>query len=254
MLENYKMENSKKDDFYVKVTEEGPYLLYGTLPIEQEIILPNRDGGSWSYKKGKSYNNTKERKESEENHIPCALCRCGESKNAPFCTGAHYNAEWDPTERASFEPILDNAKVTEGPSVILADNEKYCAYARFCDSYGTVWGLAEQHLDENGKATFKHEVEHCPSGRLIAWDRASGEKIEPSFTPAIGVIQDPQLAISGPLWLKGGIRVESTSGRSYEVRNRTTLCRCGNSRNKPFCDGSHASVKYYDGQGFGENK
>ena len=34
---------------------------------------------------------------------------------------------------------------------------------------------------------------------------------------------------------------------SYEGRNRVTLCRCGASSNKPFCDGSHASVKFDDG-------
>lgn len=128
------MEKSEKDNFYIKVSADGPYLLYGSLPIEQEIILQNREGGSWSYKKGTSYNSTKERKESEENHIPCALCRCGESKNAPFCSGAHYDTEWDSKERASFTPILENANITDGPSVILADNEQYCAYARFCDN------------------------------------------------------------------------------------------------------------------------
>ncbi|MHB8164175.1 MAG: CDGSH iron-sulfur domain-containing protein [Methanoregula sp.] len=28
-------------------------------------------------------------------------------------------------------------------------------------------------------------------------------------------------------------------GKPYTVRNRVTLCRCGKSGNKPFCDGSH---------------
>ena len=43
------------------------------------------------------------------------------------------------------------------------------------------------------------------------------------------------------------IRVESASGESYEIRNRQALCRCGASSNKPFCDGSHASIKFQDG-------
>ncbi len=245
---------SKENNIHIKVTPDGPYLLYGVVPIVQEITLPNKKGGIWIYKKGKSYNNTIEIKECEENNIPCALCRCGESKNAPFCSGAHYDAEWNSRERASFAPILDNAEIIDGPSVTLADNEQFCAYARFCDNYGSVWGLAQEHLDEDGMAIFKHEVSHCPSGRLVAWDKRSGELIEPKLEPSIGVIQDPQLAISGPLWIKGGIRVESANGESYQVRNRVTLCRCGNSHNKPFCDGSHASAKYYDGEGFGESK
>ena len=35
------------------------------------------------------------------------------------------------------------------------------------------------------------------------------------------------------------IAVTAPDGETYEVRNRVTLCRCGASMNKPFCDGSH---------------
>ncbi|MGH9998927.1 MAG: CDGSH iron-sulfur domain-containing protein [Nitrosopumilaceae archaeon] len=38
-----------------------------------------------------------------------------------------------------------------------------------------------------------------------------------------------------------------TDGTQYEKRNRVTLCRCGASSNKPFCNGSHASIKFNDG-------
>ena len=47
--------------------------------------------------------------------------------------------------------------------------------------------------------------------------------------------------------VRGGVRVESADGQSYEIRNRQALCRCGKSSNKPFCNGAHASVKYQDG-------
>jgi len=39
--------------------------------------------------------------------------------------------------------------------------------------------------------------------------------------------------------LRGAIPVRSADGEHYEVRNRQTLCRCGGSSNKPFCDGTH---------------
>ena len=53
--------------------------------------------------------------------------------------------------------------------------------------------------------------------------------------------------MSGPIWVKGGIRIEGADGKSYEIRNRVTLCRCGQSSNKPFCDGTHASMHFHDG-------
>ncbi|MEO7038615.1 MAG: CDGSH iron-sulfur domain-containing protein, partial [Candidatus Elarobacter sp.] len=45
----------------------------------------------------------------------------------------------------------------------------------------------------------------------------------------------------------GGILVESQDGTPYEVRNRQTLCRCGQSQNQPFCDGKHAEIAFNDG-------
>ncbi|MFE2733740.1 CDGSH iron-sulfur domain-containing protein [Streptomyces sp. NPDC059349] len=46
--------------------------------------------------------------------------------------------------------------------------------------------------------------------------------------------------------MRGGIPVTAADGTPYEVRNRVTLCRCGASRNKPFCDGTHASIGFKD--------
>jgi CDGSH-type Zn-finger protein len=49
---------------------------------------------------------------------------------------------------------------------------------------------------------------------------------------------------AGPIWLRGGIALVAADGFEYERRNRVTLRRCGASRNKPFCDGTHASIKF----------
>jgi CDGSH-type Zn-finger protein len=53
------------------------------------------------------------------------------------------------------------------------------------------------------------------------------------------VTENPPGGAEGPLWVKGGIPVEAADGFEYEKRNRVTLCRCGRSGHKPFCDGSH---------------
>ena|SRR5665648_24139 len=51
---------------------------------------------------------------------------------------------------------------------------------------------------------------------------------------------------SSSLCVRGGIPIESSDGHIYEVRNRLVLCRCGESRNKPFCDATHISVGFSD--------
>jgi len=58
------------------------------------------------------------------------------------------------------------------------------------------------------------------------------------------VVDDPTPHGGGPLGLRGGIPVIAADGFAYEVRNRVTLCRCGQSKNKPFCDGTHAAIKF----------
>ncbi len=60
------------------------------------------------------------------------------------------------------------------------------------------------------------------------------------------MIEDPQKECSGPLWVKGGIPVEDCECNSFEIRNRVTLCRCGSSQNKPYCDGNHMQKGFQD--------
>ena len=92
----------------------------------------------------------------------------------------------------------------------------------------------------------RHEAGHCPSGRLVAWDkRARSRRSSPSSTPQSDSWRiRRKMGVSGPIWVRGGILVESTNGTPYEVRNRLTLCRCGASNDEPFCDGTHASVGF----------
>ena len=47
---------------------------------------------------------------------------------------------------------------------------------------------------------------------------------------------------NGPLRVKGDVTLKDANGESYDLKGRDaiSLCRCGNSENKPFCDGSHS--------------
>jgi hypothetical protein len=103
--------------------------------------------------------------------------------------------------------------------------------------------------DGNGQPkTGLRQVGMCPSGRLIAIDKETGNPVEPELPQSIGVVEDTAEKCSGPLWVRGGISLVGSDGQAYEVRNRVTLCRCGRSDNKPFCNGSHsADPKFRDG-------
>lgn len=50
----------------------------------------------------------------------------------------------------------------------------------------------------------------------------------------------------GPLYVTGRIPVELADGEPFETRNRMTLCRCGASKSKPLCDGSHTESGFTD--------
>jgi CDGSH-type Zn-finger protein len=221
------------DAMAVKVTPNGPYIVSGNVPLARQVIVTDAAGGSVGWR--------------EEESLPAAeeyhLCRCGHSAGKPFCDGSHEAIGFDGTETASREPYLQVAVEQDGPSVTLTDAERLCAFARFCDVGGQVWNLVESPSQDAADLAVR-EAELCPSGRLVAWNRQYRTAFEYEFEPSIGLIEDPAQEVSGPIWVRGGITVSGADDAPYEVRNRVTLCRCGASRNKPFCDGSHAAIGF----------
>jgi hypothetical protein len=129
----------------------------------------------------------------------------------------------------------------EGPEVALTDAEALCAFARFCDRDGNVWNTVGELTGQNLRDAFMRQVGQCPSGRLAAAERSNDAWVEPDLPPSIALVSDPAQGVAGPIWVRGGIEIVGADGKPYEVRNRVTLCRCGASKNKPFCDGSHAA-------------
>lgn len=93
------------------------------------------------------------------------LCRCGRSKDKPFCDGAHKNCDF--VDPALFKDLR-------------------------------------------------------------------GEPLESETGPLIITIKPNSM-----LRAKGPVTIRSQDSKSISTRNRAALCRCGESGNKPFCDGSH---------------
>jgi len=146
---------------------------------------------------------------------------------------------FDGTETAGQESYLNKPKEIDGPALKLTDVEELCASARFCHRAGGTWNLVQKSGDPEAKRIAIEEACDCPSGRLLVRDKNANKIIEPDFENSIGLVEDPAVGVSGPIWVRGGIPVESADGKTYKIRNRVTLCRCGKSSNKPFCDSSH---------------
>jgi CDGSH-type Zn-finger protein len=221
----------------ITIGKDGPYRVSGGVPLSQETIGVNAAEESIAWVDGPDL-------------TPGGayfLCRCGQSANKPFCDGSHARVGFDGAETASRAPYVEQADSLAGPTLTLRDAEALCGFARFCDRAGKVWNTVSQAASPEQREAFTFQVGQCPSGRLVAVDGASGQAIEPDLPASIVLVEDPQEGVAGPLWVRGGIEIIGLDGTAWEVRNRVTLCRCGASNNKPFCDGSHASEAFKDG-------
>jgi len=212
----------------IKITKNGPYIVTGNVPIYKETMVCDEEGFSIGFE-------NKVKIESSESY---SLCRCGHSKNKPFCDGFHISADFDGTEVASKKIYEENLTVFETDRLKLDDSIAVCDHARFCKHATGIRNLMEK-ADEKSIALAKEEAGKCTSGRLTIFDKKTGESTEKKYEKEIVIIHDQGKDCEGPIWVKGGIEIESEDGKLYEKRNRVTICRCGKSKQKPLCVGNH---------------
>ncbi len=81
-------------------------------------------------------------------------------------------------------------------------------------------------------------VAQCPSGALRSRKVAKPTTVVADDRAEVRVLEN------GPLLLRGHLRVLADDGTELAELERAALCRCGQSQNKPFCDGSHARVGF----------
>ncbi len=84
-------------------------------------------------------------------------------------------------------------------------------------------------------------VATCPTGAL-SFERTDGGPQEVPADPGIS------LAVDGPLYVRGGVEIVDHEGRVVTTDARVALCRCGASKNKPFCDDSHYEIGFKSGE------
>lgn len=167
-----------------------------------------------------------------------ALCRCGASSNKPFCDGAHAKIDFDSTPdhaRIRNKPINYTGDVG-GVEVTISYTPVLCTHAAQCQARAKeVFNPNEKPWirPENGKLESILEViAACPSGAL----RVAVENVPPQH------LTDGDVSISveknGPYHIKN-VAIDADFNGVGASRTKYSLCRCGLSKNKPFCDGSH---------------
>ncbi len=211
----------------IKVTENGGYEVTGDLPITPKRMVLSEEGESLTWATSEPIPHTS----------PTRLCRCGHSNNKPFCDGSHERVGFDGTETASTQSYDEMRKSYQGEGLTVHRVGSICQHASFCANAVTDW---YQMLPDTGDVNIKTQVigmiEHCPSGALVY--ELAGEIVEADLPQAISPVED------GPYWVTGGVKIIRSDGIELEPRNRVTLCRCGASKNKPLCDGTHFEIGF----------
>ncbi len=98
------------------------------------------------------------------------------------------------------------------------------------------WCVPDQSSDED----IRDVLLRCPTGALTA-TFADGAGIEPGN-------EDNRTTVTqnGPLYVSGKLNIEGVDNEMSGTRFRAALCRCGASKNKPFCDNSHIEAGFTD--------
>ena len=162
------------------------------------------------------------------------LCRCGKSGDKPLCDNTHEKHGFRSTKLEGRQP--DRTDRYEGKEIVVFDNRGVCSHRGHCtDNLPSVFIQGkEPWIDPDGAdpKEIARVIRMCPSGALsYEW---RGEKYcEWGGDPEIRFVRN------APFEVSGGITFYDEDGSVPETPDHYALCRCGGSKNKPFCDGTH---------------
>ncbi|MCG8607760.1 CDGSH iron-sulfur domain-containing protein, partial [bacterium] len=170
-----------------------------------------------------------------------ALCRCGASKNKPLCDGTHREIDFSGARK--IDRPLDQAKAYQGEKITVHDNRVICCHAAECvtnlrsvfDAQSRPW------IDADGAAADQiiEIIKKCPSGAL-SYSIDNVHYRNESSQPAIDI------SANGPYNISGAVTLDIEDELQPPSQQQYSLCRCGASKNKPYCDGTHAEIDFKD--------
>jgi CDGSH-type Zn-finger protein/uncharacterized Fe-S cluster protein YjdI len=158
---------------------------------------------------------------------------------APAAASANGAGVIEPGNVAPTPRTVDGVDYIEGRDLTLIYEGKKCIHSRFCVTWGPKVFIANVKgpwINPDAMSTDAlTEIAHvCVSG-AIRYKRKDGKPDE--GPPDVNLVSVRE---GGPYAIRADIRLDGAPASSY----RYTLCRCGASKNKPFCDGSHHEVNF----------
>jgi CDGSH-type Zn-finger protein len=135
-------------------------------------------------------------------------------------------------------PAAETVEAVEGRDMVLLYEGQRCIHSRFCVTGAPKTFLANVqgpwlHPDETAVDRLVEIAHACPSG-AIKYRRKDGKPDEvPPLVNLAGIREN------GPYAIRAEVYIDDEPA-GY----RLTLCRCGASKSKPFCDGSHAKIGF----------
>jgi uncharacterized Fe-S cluster protein YjdI len=123
---------------------------------------------------------------------------------------------------------------------------KLCIHSAICvNMLPNVYNPNEKpwiKAENASTAELKAQISKCPSGAL-SYEMDQGNTQEDKETKSQMQIQ---ISPNGPLLIQGNLSVTLADGSIEEKKRTTAFCRCGESANKPYCDGTHSKIDFKD--------
>ena len=170
------------------------------------------------------------------------LCRCGASERKPFCDGSHVGIGFSSARK--WRPGAGSMVDHIGARIIIHDNRALCAHVEYCvTDLPNVFDRSKRPWVNPDGASVEEIIalcRKCPSGALSCSVDGVLYRDYDDRPPTVIATSD------GPYFIQGGVEVVDEPFSEGYSKEHCTLCRCGESRNKPLCEGRHWDVGFTD--------